>query len=236
MCVLQVKMKVRRFFVKISEDNAASIALFEKCGFVRCGYVACFKEVELEWFAPDVAEKPSELVNVRPFSSPTPSLLPSPPAAPTTEATPAARGPAQAPSAVEPRLKVATFGAVVGDGMVNVSFSGQILLMQDSCVVSLVPSSAGAGPAQMGALCVAMSSRFEPMPLASGLLEGASCDGDIPAAIAKHLAKRSGRQCFVSSSLPDNAALFVPEIVAHITSAIASIAEPSKTPAEVSEV
>ena len=39
----------RRFFAKIGEANAASLALFrERLGFVDCGYAEAFKEVEVE--------------------------------------------------------------------------------------------------------------------------------------------------------------------------------------------
>lgn len=40
---------IRRFFVKIKDDNKPSRNLFENVfGFVECNYAACFKEVELE--------------------------------------------------------------------------------------------------------------------------------------------------------------------------------------------
>mmetsp|Transcript_14144 Transcript_14144/g.21727 ORF Transcript_14144/g.21727 Transcript_14144/m.21727 type:complete len:245 (-) Transcript_14144:194-928(-) len=41
---------VTRFYVKIKEENEASLNMFENtlC-FVKCGYAACFKEVELEY-------------------------------------------------------------------------------------------------------------------------------------------------------------------------------------------
>ena len=43
------KLGLRRFFVKIGEDNVASRSMFEKAlGFRQCGYVKCFREVELE--------------------------------------------------------------------------------------------------------------------------------------------------------------------------------------------
>ncbi|KAL7525626.1 hypothetical protein ACHAXR_002323 [Thalassiosira sp. AJA248-18] len=42
-------LQIRRFFVKIKEDNHSSIKLFkEKVGFVQCAYVKCFGEYELE--------------------------------------------------------------------------------------------------------------------------------------------------------------------------------------------
>eukprot|EP00550_Attheya_septentrionalis_P008291 CAMPEP_0198288752 /NCGR_PEP_ID=MMETSP1449-20131203/7166_1 /TAXON_ID=420275 /ORGANISM="Attheya septentrionalis, Strain CCMP2084" /LENGTH=250 /DNA_ID=CAMNT_0043986959 /DNA_START=149 /DNA_END=901 /DNA_ORIENTATION=- len=41
---------IRRFFVKIKEENMASRNMFEqKLGFVQCNYVECFREVELEF-------------------------------------------------------------------------------------------------------------------------------------------------------------------------------------------
>ena len=42
-------LKIRRFFVKINEDNHASLKLFkEKIGFVQCDYAECFQQYELE--------------------------------------------------------------------------------------------------------------------------------------------------------------------------------------------
>ena len=44
-----MKLNLRRFFSKISEENIASLALFEqKLGFIKCDYAACFKQFELE--------------------------------------------------------------------------------------------------------------------------------------------------------------------------------------------
>lgn len=40
---------IRRFIVKIKEDNVASRALFERLGFHECNYAACFKEYELQF-------------------------------------------------------------------------------------------------------------------------------------------------------------------------------------------
>lgn len=41
---------VTRFYVKIKEENDASLNMFENSlGFLKCGYAACFKEVELEY-------------------------------------------------------------------------------------------------------------------------------------------------------------------------------------------
>lgn len=42
------RLRVRRFFVKIHENNRASLRLFEKVGFSKCAYAACFGEHELE--------------------------------------------------------------------------------------------------------------------------------------------------------------------------------------------
>lgn len=41
-------MRVRRFFCKINDGNSASLALFERLGFIKCGYAECFKQTELE--------------------------------------------------------------------------------------------------------------------------------------------------------------------------------------------
>lgn len=41
-------LSIRRFFCKINEDNASSLALFEKLGFQQCNYAECFRQVELE--------------------------------------------------------------------------------------------------------------------------------------------------------------------------------------------
>lgn len=41
--------KIRRYFCKIKEQNAASLELFQKrLGFEQCAYAACFQEYELE--------------------------------------------------------------------------------------------------------------------------------------------------------------------------------------------
>ena len=41
-------LSIRRFFCKINEDNASSLALFRKLGFKQCAYAACFKQYEFE--------------------------------------------------------------------------------------------------------------------------------------------------------------------------------------------
>uniref|UniRef100_A0A7S4UPM8 N-acetyltransferase domain-containing protein n=2 Tax=Ditylum brightwellii TaxID=49249 RepID=A0A7S4UPM8_9STRA len=44
------KLGIRRFFVKIKDENTASRRMFEETlGFIECNYAACFKEVELEY-------------------------------------------------------------------------------------------------------------------------------------------------------------------------------------------
>ena len=48
---------MRRYFVKIGEDNLPSLRLFrDKLGFVPCGYAECFGEVELECKRRDAKE------------------------------------------------------------------------------------------------------------------------------------------------------------------------------------
>lgn len=42
------KLGIRRFYAKINETNAASIALFKKLGFAEVNYVAAFKEYEFD--------------------------------------------------------------------------------------------------------------------------------------------------------------------------------------------
>lgn len=41
-------LRIRRFYCKIKDDNAASLALFEKLGFQQCGYATCFRELEMD--------------------------------------------------------------------------------------------------------------------------------------------------------------------------------------------
>jgi RimJ/RimL family protein N-acetyltransferase len=42
-------LRIRRFFVKINEDNESSLSLFRTTlGFEQCAYAACFKQYELE--------------------------------------------------------------------------------------------------------------------------------------------------------------------------------------------
>merc|ERR1712038_292091 len=40
---------IRRFFVRIKEDNIASRTMFENLGFRECNYEKCFGEYELEY-------------------------------------------------------------------------------------------------------------------------------------------------------------------------------------------
>ena len=54
------KLRIRRFFCKINEDNDASLSLFRnKLGFDQCSYAACFKQVEME----RKSETPEELTD-----------------------------------------------------------------------------------------------------------------------------------------------------------------------------
>ena len=46
---------VRRFYCKIGDANVASIAMFERLGFVVCNHVAAFEETELELLVPNAA-------------------------------------------------------------------------------------------------------------------------------------------------------------------------------------
>jgi len=51
------RLNVTRYFCKISETNDASLSLFErKLGFSKCGYAACFGEVEMELRAASTEE------------------------------------------------------------------------------------------------------------------------------------------------------------------------------------
>ena len=97
------------------------------------------------------------------------------------------------------------------------------MLLNGSCVVSLA---GGADTPQvepsMGPLCVGMSSRFDPMPLTSTLLGE---NDELPRSLCQHLARRTSMQCFVSSSLPEAATNFLPEILKHIQDALRVLRE-----------
>jgi RimJ/RimL family protein N-acetyltransferase len=41
-------LRIRKYIVKVKEENVASRNMFEKLGFKECNYAACFKEYELE--------------------------------------------------------------------------------------------------------------------------------------------------------------------------------------------
>ena len=201
------KRGVKRFFVKIGEANVASLQLFEnKLGFKKCGFSQAFKEVELEkTFADDdLCDRPSSLVNARPFSVAEDALDSSDGrTSGFKEASPEPLlGRADAPK-VEHR----NFGGVVGDGIgEDLSFTGSVLLMDGCCIVSLCSSEAT--PPAMGTTTVAMQSKFERMPIASTLL---GSEDELSKAVAQHMSKRLGLQVFVSSSLPESAgALLLP--------------------------
>ena len=49
-------LEIRKFVVKIKEDNLASRKLFDNLGFQECNYAACFKEYELEYTRPSPEE------------------------------------------------------------------------------------------------------------------------------------------------------------------------------------
>ena len=52
-------------------------------------------------------------------------------------------------------------------------------------------------------------------------------DDTVPQALAKHLAKKSGMQCYVSCSLPEAAANFLPQIQMAVAKAVLSDGEGS---------
>jgi hypothetical protein len=227
----RTKRGVLRFVAKIALRNEPSLKLFEeKLGFKRVSFAECFKEYTLERVFDGPVERPSEFVNARPYSAPSAASAP----AAVSDARAAVAGTADAEAAAgekrgvagaaigrsSPRVKLQTFGAVVGDGVAEVAFSGQVLLLAGCCVVSL--ASGAAQSLAQGALVVAMESKFEPMPLTSTLLGDAD---ELPKAVAQHLAKRTKLQCFVTSSLPESATAFVAQITAHVHSAVRAAME-----------
>ena len=223
------RLGVKRIFCKISEDNLASLELFEKkCGFKRCGYAACFKEIELELTTNQVAfDRPAEFVRARPIpvvaSTSSQTVEMGGAAANTRPSSPgssrSAVGLTSEVGRSKPLVRLKTFTGVVGDGIgPDVRFAGQIMLLDGCAVISVVDSDAA--PPAMGALSAAMSSRFDVMPIASTLLGEAD---EIAKVIAKHLAKRASLQCFVSCSLPDSASAFIIEIAQHVHCALDSL-------------
>mmetsp|Transcript_42493 Transcript_42493/g.85934 ORF Transcript_42493/g.85934 Transcript_42493/m.85934 type:complete len:378 (-) Transcript_42493:192-1325(-) len=246
------RLGIRRFFVKISASNYASLRLFEMLQFSKCGFSEVFQENELEYIVDAEADiiRPSELLCVRPFNdddtacrhAPDGALLPvttilegngkdvtdepatiSAAASPESELSLSAATPPLAAKCnySKPLIKVETFSACVGDGITELSFFCQVVLLDGSCIVSLVGSDTQRVP-EMGAMSVSMATRFDRMPLTSTLLGDSD---EVPRSLSQHLARRTSMQCFVSSSLPDAAALFTPEIMGHIHSCIRSLQE-----------
>ena len=214
------KRGLTHFTAKISESNEPSLKLFEeKLGFKRASFADCFKEHTLERTLDGPIERPQEFISARPFSAP---VIPSKDdtagsgAADTegiTEEKPGVAGASIERSS--PRVKLRYFGDVVGDGVVEVAFRGQLMLLSGCCTVNLTADSAQL-PHQ-GALVVGMGSKFEPMPLTSALLGDAD---ELAKAVAQHLAKRTKLQCFVTASHPENATSFVAEITACVHNAV----------------
>lgn len=49
-------LNIRKYVVKIKEDNVSSRRMFEKLGFKECNYAECFQEYELEFVLPSTDE------------------------------------------------------------------------------------------------------------------------------------------------------------------------------------
>ena len=195
-----------------------------KLGFKQCGYAACFKEVELEWIPPAAMVKPSEWDRIVAFAGDNEGEdaaviaqipPPPPPLAEASAAKPKVTGSVVA--APEGKVGVSTFEGVAGDGMSAFPFEGQVMTLDQCCVVSIVERG-GANLPVMGPLVMAMPTRFDPMPLSSTLL-GGDVD-ELASAISKHLAKKTGSQVFVSCSLPDEAMEFMLSILAIVQPAV----------------
>lgn len=135
---------IRRFYCKIGEANAASLALFEKLGFTRCGYSEAFAEVELEWRPPQredgssAMDPPAEFQEILPYAeeeeegggeenkSAGDAGVQEPPETADATKTPAATssGAAASPtvSTVRPKVGIRQFSGVVGDGVIEVGY------------------------------------------------------------------------------------------------------------------
>jgi len=220
------KRGITSFTAKISESNEPSLKLFEeKLGFKRASFAECFKEHTLERTLDGPIERPQEFVSARPFSAPvTPSNVGiADSGAAGTAATTDGETHGVAGAAIErssPQVKLRYFGGVVGDGVVEVAFRGQLMLLAGCCTVNLTSDTTQL-PHQ-GALVVGMDSKFEPMPLTSALLGDAD---ELAKAVAQHLAKRTKMQCFVTASLPESASSFVAEITACVHNAVRAAVE-----------
>jgi RimJ/RimL family protein N-acetyltransferase len=231
----RTRLGIQRFFCKISTKNDASLRLFEhRLQFSRCGFSEVFQEVELECVFDRGASiaRPTELLSVIPSHDASDDRagedLSSLPIAKKDGASEVTESPFPTPLVAklnksEPLIKIQSFSGLVGDGLTEVAFSGQVMLLNGSCVVSLA---GGADTPQvepsMGPLCVGMSSRFDPMPLTSTLLGE---NDELPRSLCQHLARRTSMQCFVSSSLPEAATNFLPEILKHIQDALRVLQE-----------
>ena len=55
---------IRKYVVKIKEENTASRKMFEKLGFKESNYAACFKEFELEYTCSSPEEMAKEMQNI----------------------------------------------------------------------------------------------------------------------------------------------------------------------------
>uniref|UniRef100_A0A7S2WUW8 N-acetyltransferase domain-containing protein n=1 Tax=Rhizochromulina marina TaxID=1034831 RepID=A0A7S2WUW8_9STRA len=218
---------IRRFYCKIGEDNTASRALFAKLGFDQCGYAACFREVELEWHVGTdyLSERPAELRRVirrdsaftgglpagsAPVPGPGTGVSPPPPPAGAADAA----VPMEPVRTVLPRASIRQWCGRLGDGVTFTEYEAQALVTRDCCTVNIVPRETGPRGPELGPLCVAMSTRFDPSPLCSMLVG----DGDstMSSSVARFVAKKSGRQCFATCSLHDQAQDFAPQLMAQI--------------------
>ena len=202
---------VSRFFCKINESNAASLALFEKkLSFERVAYAECFREHELE-FTNEVSE-PSTFVSWRPFTE--------------GEEVLSSKDKYCRPQPSTPQVKISYMSGSTGDGINVLPFAAQLMLFgQKKClVVHITPQPAQQekkSASQMGALSVAMPSKFESMPHTTTLLQGGGgdmMDDSLSRAVARFLVKLTGiTQIYCSSSLVDSDDFFALDIAQQIS-------------------
>ena len=115
-------------------------------------------------------------------------------------------------------------------------FSAQVMILDKSIFVSIAPRTAkkqeAAAPRSMGALSVAMPSRFDAMPHVSTLLTTMSPTSDALSAssdelttgIGRFLVKLTGyQQVFVSSSVSDDACHAALDIARQIAAALPTL-------------
>lgn len=197
-----MKKKIDRFFCKISSKNTASLALFqEKLGWTKCGYTECFDEVELEYVINQRVEKPEELLHVRPFA-PTPTEDVGPVIKPTA----AADNATVKDSTPVSLIKSKCFQTIVGDGIVDFAINGQVMLMDGTCFAMLT---SGEGVPAMGSLNIALPSKYDTLPLSSLLLGDLNNESN---SIATHLSQITNMCCYVSCSVQEDIASYVPHI------------------------